>query len=295
MENFYIKAEELFWIVQDIAGSLVTDTVTVSIKRLSDGYTWDFTELEFENAVNTGTPTFITDILWKTSFTPPTEDTYIVTFNDTTTATKHVQVLVALGGDEAVSFSSKSEVKIANLALTGVGASRITSLTEDSQQARVVSEMYAQVRDEVLRSHPWNFAVDRATLSILADAPAFEYSYQFQLPVNCLRVLGAYDSSGDKIEDYKVEGRKLLCDDSAVYIKYIKRVTDANEYDANFITLFGVRLSAEIAFPIANSASLGQNKLEMYGELLRIAKGIDAQESSSIETSGDDTWEKSRE
>lgn len=290
MENFYIKAEELFWVVQDIAGSADSDTVTVAVKRLSDGYTWNFTSLIFENAANTGTPTFISDILWKTSFTPPTEDTYIVTFNDATTGTKHVQVLVAVGGDEAVSFASKSEVKVANIALRGVGAARINSLTEESEQARVISEIFAQIRDEVLRSHPWNFAVDRAALTLLATAPAFEYDYQFQLPSNCLRVLGAYDAAGETIEDYKIEGRKLLCDDDEVYIKYIKRVTDANDFDANFVVIFATRLSAEIAFPLANSASLGEEKLQMYYELLKMGKTIDAQESSSIEKQGEDDF-----
>lgn len=295
-DNFYIKAEELFWVVQEIDGSLSTDTVTVAVKRLSDGYTWDFTDLVFENVANTGTPTFITDILWKTSFTPPTEDTYIVTFNDTTTVTKHVVVLKAVGGDEAVTFSSKSETKIANLALKGIGAARINSLTEETEQARVISEMFAQVRDEVLRSHPWNFAVDRVALSVLASTPVFGFTYQFQLPTNCLRVLGAYASDGDAFDkdDYRIEGRKLLCDESSVYIKYIKRVTDANEFDANFITIMATRLSSEIAYPLANSTSLAKERLDLYFDMLKFGKSIDAQESSSIEIEGADDWERER-
>jgi hypothetical protein len=41
--------------------------------------------------------TFISGILWKQSFTPPTEDTYIVTITDSTLDVSYVQVLKALG------------------------------------------------------------------------------------------------------------------------------------------------------------------------------------------------------
>jgi hypothetical protein len=66
-----------------------------------------------------------------------------------------------------------SETSICNSALTRIGAARITSLTDDSKQARACTASYALMRDEVLRSHPWNSAISRASVASLADAPAF--------------------------------------------------------------------------------------------------------------------------
>ena len=74
----YIKVDELFWIVQDISGSSASDTVTITITRLSDNYTWDFTNTEFSSSATSGTMTYVSGIVWKASFTPDQEDTYIV-------------------------------------------------------------------------------------------------------------------------------------------------------------------------------------------------------------------------
>ena len=50
-------------------------------------------------------------------------------------------------------------VSISNRALTFLGAQPITSLEDDTKEARSCNRMIAQSRDSVLRSHAWNFAV----------------------------------------------------------------------------------------------------------------------------------------
>ncbi len=98
MDNFlYIQVGQLYNIVQAIPESKNTDTVTIEIRRLSDGYTWDFDNTEFTSSDTTGNMTFVNDIVWKQSFTPPTEDTYIVTIYDETIDVKYVQSLKAQG------------------------------------------------------------------------------------------------------------------------------------------------------------------------------------------------------
>ena len=47
-----------------------------------------------------------------------------------------------------------SNVDICNSALNMVGASIITSLTEDSKAARVCNQRFTFVRDAVMRAHP---------------------------------------------------------------------------------------------------------------------------------------------
>lgn len=91
-----IIVDQLHWIVIPIPESLNTDTVTIEIRRLSDNYTWNFTTLEFAETPASGSLTFVSDITWKASFTPPTADTYVVTIEDETLDIKHVQVLRAI-------------------------------------------------------------------------------------------------------------------------------------------------------------------------------------------------------
>jgi len=53
---------------------------------------------------------------------------------------------------------------ICNIALTTLGASTITDLTDDNERARKFNEVYSDIRDDLLYSHPWNFATKRAHL-----------------------------------------------------------------------------------------------------------------------------------
>ena len=111
-----------------------------------------------------------------------------------------------------------SNVDIANLALSNLGADRILAIDEDSENARKVDAIYIFVRDIVLSAHPWNFAVKRTTLALLTETPEFDFTYAFQLPSDYIRVLDTDIPTGK----YKIEaGKKLLSNSSAIKIKYI--------------------------------------------------------------------------
>ena len=96
-----------------------------------------------------------------------------------------------------------SQVDICNGALNQLGASTIISLTEDSKNARILNQRYEMVRDRVFREHPWNCLIKRTKLAQDAATPAYEYSYQYTLPSDCLRVLKTYEQKDDI--DFKIE------------------------------------------------------------------------------------------
>ena len=52
-------------------------------------------------------------------------------------------------------------VEIANRAITFLGGTTITALTDDTKEGRAVLRLYEQTRDQILRDHPWNFAIRR--------------------------------------------------------------------------------------------------------------------------------------
>ena len=66
-------------------------------------------------------------------------------------------------------------VDLCNMALIRLGATRITSIDDDSKQALLCKQYYEQTRDEVLYDHEWNCAIVRASLAQLAETPAFGY------------------------------------------------------------------------------------------------------------------------
>ena len=82
-----------------------------------------------------------------------------------------------------------SNVEIANRALQMLGAERITSLTEDSVNARAVNAAFEPVKLAELRKHTWSFAVTRAQLAASATAPLFTKTTSYPLPSDFIRLL----------------------------------------------------------------------------------------------------------
>lgn len=170
-----------------------------------------------------------------------------------------------------------SDVQICNRALIRLGADTITALSEDSKEGRLCNILFDQVRQALLRSHPWNFAIARATLAASVTAPAFEFTYSYPLPSDCLRVWQLYNSN----EDYKIEGKNLLTNAATVQIVYIKDVTDTSEFDSLFSTILSLRIGMELAYNITSNASISTALTDEYLKLRREAKLFDGQEGSA--------------
>ena len=174
-----------------------------------------------------------------------------------------------------------SETERCNAALTAIGARRITSRTEDSKEGRVCNARFDAVRDGVLRAHPWNFAMARASLPALSAAPAWGYARQFQLPVDCLRMWAAQDL---KDEEWEVEGRVVLSDAGApLNIRYIRRADNPADWDAGFAEAFSARLAAEISTDIVDETTTTERMWALYRDKLAEARRSDAQEGSAEE------------
>ncbi len=171
-----------------------------------------------------------------------------------------------------------SFVEIGSNALRLLGDDPITSLTEDSERARLVNAIYEEVRNEVTRAAMWNCAKDRQVLASLATTPAFGWSYYHQLPSTCLRVIDVL--SGDIRIDHEVEGRKIMTDVSSVNLIFLKKITDPNDMDALFIGAYTAKLAAELAEPVTGSRSLAEQMWTLYDRKVREARTIDSQEGT---------------
>ena len=167
-----------------------------------------------------------------------------------------------------------SVVQICNSALNQLGAASITALTDNSKNARLCNERYETVRDAVYRSHPWNCLIKRQNLAQDATAPDWGFAKQFTLPSDCLRVLtlDAYNS------DYKVEGRKILCNESAIRIVYIAQITDPNEMDVLLRETIAAGIAADMSYAITANLQVAKLMNEKYKFKLSEARHTDASE-----------------
>lgn len=169
-----------------------------------------------------------------------------------------------------------NQVSICNSALAKIGAEPISSITEDTKAARIANRLFNYIRDEVMRAHPWNFALSRTTLTPDGTTPDSEYDYRYVIPNDCLRVLSTPD---DDDLDWVVEGGYILTNqDTELPIRYIFRNEDPSSWDSCFAEAFAWRLAADMSYAITQSLNLFEYCMAQYKAMLSEARSIDGSE-----------------
>jgi hypothetical protein len=173
-----------------------------------------------------------------------------------------------------------TEVKICSNALLRLGKAPISSLEDGSVGAQAAANLYPQVRDSLLRSHPWNCAMKRVVLSPVTDSPAFGYNYAFNLPGDFLRAWHVSDEPNyDNPAVYAIEGRQILCDESVIYLQYGFRNEDPATWDALLVSAMEVSMAAVMAIIITGDAAKKQEYEREAMQILRQARAVDGMEN----------------
>lgn len=169
-----------------------------------------------------------------------------------------------------------SEIQICSNALLLIGDSPINSFDEDSDRARLIYNLWDNARRAVLRAHPWNCAKEMIALAPESTAPAFDWSYKFLLPGNCLRVL--FVGQEGVQHDYTLNGRRILADVNPLYLTYIYDNTNVAEWDAMLVEAMQRYMAFSVAYPLTKSASLRDSMYQEYANIIKSARNVDGQE-----------------
>ena len=169
----------------------------------------------------------------------------------------------------------RSPVDICNSALGHLGEHTISSLEDGSRQADLCNRFYNDARNEVLNMHNWNCAIVRASLAQEPEAPEFGYTYQYQLPNDCLHVIEMSES----IYTYRIEGDKLLTDAGAASIKYISSSVNPALFSYLLAGTIALWLAWKLAWPLTNDEGVERVMLSKFTAILTLAKGRDNRES----------------
>lgn len=184
-----------------------------------------------------------------------------------------------------------SEVSICNEALDILGAERITSLTQDHVNARECNACYAELRDREIEKHPWNFARKRVVLAPDTVAPAFDFSYAFTLPSNCLRILLPNDRN---TVDWSSEGGKILTNDgTSINLKYVAQITDPNAMPPSFRGALAAMIAWLKCEKITQSNSKKADAMAFYKFQIGEARRTNAFQRIA-EDAPEDTWVTTR-
>lgn len=182
-----------------------------------------------------------------------------------------------------------SSISICSNALLILGSQPINDFDEGTDFARLCSNMYPSVRNDLLRKHPWNCAVKRVVLSPSTTPPAFGFRNQFPLPGDLVRVLSVGEIHDDIA--YRIEGSKLLANESTIKLRYIWRNEVESTWDEALVQLAETTMAAKLAYAVTGSASLRDSLTQEAAFLLRQARSIDGQEDPPEELGGYPTFE----
>lgn len=184
---------------------------------------------------------------------------------------------------------ASSPVVICSNALRRLGAAPITSLSENSDAARLCAALYMRTLRRLLRSHNWNFATFRQVLVELNATPEWGYEHQFAIPTDP-EMLYLLETNLDETQPWEIETysngastqRVLVTDEPAVSVRYVGLVTDTTLFDPMFDYLFETDLMVQLAYPITRNAQLTQALLPELTEARQKARSRDGQEARAL-------------
>lgn len=178
-----------------------------------------------------------------------------------------------------------SEVGIASAALIHLGRDPLADIAAtDDPNAVLMKERLPAIRDQLLRSYPWNFAEYFASLSTSAlSAPMFGFTHKCILPAGgaspwCLAVRGV-ETTGK----YAVKGRYLYtAGEGPFVIRYTGRNENYEEYDPLAAELLAVDLALACINRVP-SGDIRKTRRDLTAERRRLRRAstlIDALEAT---------------
>jgi len=180
-----------------------------------------------------------------------------------------------------------------------------------TKTAKACNIKWPTTRNSLLRLHPWNCVRDRQVLTVDETAPAFGYSYRYELPdgtgtpPKCIRPLAIqYEQDGHYFPfasgtfggdiplkySFVIENSYLLTNTQGTTLNrdeteginlvytFLPKSDAVADYDDTLIELMYYKLASEIAFTVTGSRNLGLTFKKDFKELLKEARAINAQE-----------------
>ena len=181
-------------------------------------------------------------------------------------------------------------VSISNRALQRLGAKRITSLSQDTPNARSCNFCYDELRRAELRAHPWSCAIKRIQISADATDPLFGKSKRYLLPSDFIRIMPLDPAQNSLDFDYQIEGNYIYTDDaSPINLRYIYDLEDVSIMDALLREAISMRMAKEMCEEITQSNTKMELVQRDYKLAVREARKTNAIESIAQEPP-EDTW-----
>ena len=188
-------------------------------------------------------------------------------------------------------MATYSTVALCNNALVLCGASPITSLTEDSANARALNAVYEIARKSILTECKWTFSTTRTTIATVATTTIAwfydEESYVYTRPSAALRIWGM----SDIYALWREEGSYLISDTAGLGAIFTFDQSDVSLWPPKFVAAFMDKLCSEVCYMILNSIQKAEAFLSKYEKISLPAAKTENSQTGTHQQVIDDSWE----
>lgn len=170
------------------------------------------------------------------------------------------------------------------MALSRLGAARITSLGDNTVESKTLNAIYDQVAKFVMSKAPWPSVKVRVSLAQTVNTPSFGYDYEYQLPVypKFLRLWRVNEYNLGDI-DFRIEADKLISNETTISILYSGFLTDTELYDVFLEEAIILRLAYELSYSRTGEPRLAQAlRTELREEMQDLINNACSQEPTEI-------------
>jgi hypothetical protein len=172
-----------------------------------------------------------------------------------------------------------NDVALCSRALIRLGAAPITSFADGTAESEIAGALFGPIRDALLSSYTWTFAMGQAVLTPLVDAPVADYAKAFQIPNDYLLAISAGSDGRGRGLHYRIARGAVHTNADNVVLTYIFR-PEEEEFPPYFDLALISRLSAEFCIPITENTTRTDTMIRMADYELARARQIDAQQDS---------------
>lgn len=191
-------------------------------------------------------------------------------------------------------MATYSTTSVINYALVLCGANTVSTITDDTPNARALNSVYDFCRKNFLTDNKWAFSTTRSTLSTVATT-TFAYlqndeSFVYTKPTGSLRIWEV--SAPGSI--WREEGDYIASNSANLGVKFSFDQTDHTKWQPAAVEAFCYKLASEIAFQIMNSATKAESLKKFYEEVKLPQAMIKNSQTGDQQQVLDDSWEGSK-
>ena len=184
-----------------------------------------------------------------------------------------------------------SKIEIINRALLKLGEPPVSSVN-DTAFGKSYEMIYEDMKNLLLSSYPWRFAVDLRRVSRCDEK--YGERYKYPLPSDCALLLGVFIEGGINL-NYDLADNCIVCSYAdGIDMEYVKIIDDDTYFPFVFREALVAKIAAELAMRLKQNAGLKQLYDNEFYNFIRQAE-LNNEISKSVENLPDNSWIRIRQ